>query len=57
MAYYTVGYPPFTKVRGAPVFTTKAKATEAARDYNKYGEYRGRGCKAYKCDEHGNIVR
>jgi len=54
--YWTVGYAPYTTLRGAPIYTSRAEAAERARQENRCGEYRGRGCKAYPCNENGNLT-
>jgi len=53
--YWTVGYAPYYTI-GAPVYTSRAEAAQRAREENRCGENRGRGCKAYPCDEGGNLI-
>lgn len=56
--YWTIGYAPFTRVLPVEVFERKPQAEARARQINSTpGEYKGRGCRAYKCDARGNLVR
>lgn len=53
--YWRVGYAPYTLIPG-PIYEDRGQCAERARQENKYGEYRGRGCKPYRCDENGHIL-
>lgn len=58
MTWWTVGYAPFNVIRAAGVFSSKAAAAAAARKLNSEpGEFKGRGCKAVRCDAVGRLVR
>lgn len=54
--YWTLGFPPWTSVMPKQVFTTKKEATEAAREANRRGPYKGRGVKAYECTPSGTLI-
>lgn len=43
-------------IPGAPVFTDPALAKERAREENRFGPYKGRGVKAVRCDQYGNLI-
>jgi len=58
--FWTVGYAPFARVREAGVFERKVDAEVEAVEWNKGRrdpQYRGRGCRAVRCDESGRLVR
>lgn len=56
--YWTVGYAPFNRILSAGVFNTRAEAEQLARKLNSEpGEFKGRGCKAVRCDFSGRLVR
>lgn len=55
--FWTVGYAPYNRVPNAPIFTSKIPAQHLALIINHTGEYKGRGCKAVKCDSAGRLLR
>lgn len=55
VTFWRVGYAPYQLIPG-PIFEDRAQCAARAKQENKYGEYRGRGCKPYAVDENGMLL-
>lgn len=53
--YWRVGYAPYSTIPG-PIFEDRAQCAARAKQENRYGQWRGRGCKPYRCTEDGELL-